>query len=98
MIEWNTFFATLVSNSVLLAILAFVAKSLFSQLLSRDLEKFKTTVGRENEEFKATLQKAAIEHQTRFQSLHAKRSEIIGSLGIAVVGATYGGQARPKKR
>jgi hypothetical protein len=84
MIDWNTVITTLLASSALttiaLTVLGYVAKNIFSQLLSRDIENFKNSKEMELERFKADLQKSAFEHQTRYQSLHIKRAEIISEL------------------
>ncbi len=98
MIDWNIILNTFFSSSIVLGAVAWVVKSLFEQLLSRDLEVFKSSlqqsateyqikVDKEKEEFKASLQQESIEHQTRFQSLHTKRSEVIAELYVLIVQA-----------
>lgn len=73
MVDWNTVIATILASSsvtaIILAVLGFVAKSIFAQFLAREIEQFR-----------ADLQKSAFEHQTRYQSLHTKRAEIIAEL------------------
>ena len=84
MIDWNTVITTILASSsitaIVLAVIGFVAKSIFTQLMSRDIEKYKSNREAELEKFKANLQKSAFEHQTRYQSLHIKRAEVIAEL------------------
>jgi len=91
MIDWNTVITTIVASStisvIVLAVFGFVAKSIFTQLLSRDIEKFKSNREIELERFRADLQKSAFEHQTRYQSLHVKRAEVIAELYSLLVQA-----------
>lgn len=60
---------------------------IFNQLLLRDIEKYKADYQKELERFKADIQKSAFEHQTRYQSLHTKRAEIIAELYSLLVQA-----------
>lgn len=84
MVDWNTVITTILASSsitaIILAVLGFVAKNIFTQFLSRDIEKYKASHQIEIERFRADLQKSAFEHQTRYQSLHTKRAEIIAEL------------------
>jgi hypothetical protein len=84
MIDWPSVIATLLTSStisvVILTVLGFLAKSIFTEILSRDIEKYKSDHQIELEIFKADLTKSSFEHQTRYQSLHTKRAEIIAEL------------------
>lgn len=72
-IPWTQILIAALTSSAfttgLLAILLFAGKSLIERWLSRNLEKYK-----------AELQLAAFEHQTRFTKLHEKRAEVIAEL------------------
>ncbi len=93
MIDWNTVTTTILASSsitaIVLVVVGFVAKSIFTQLLSRDIEKYKSTRETELERFKADLQKSSFEHQTRYLSLHSKRAEVIAELYMLLVHAEH---------
>jgi len=76
-------------TAIVLAVIGFVAKSVFTQLLSRDIEKYKLSRETELERFKADLQKTSFEHQTRYQNLHVKRAEVIAELYRLLVQAEH---------
>jgi hypothetical protein len=84
MIDWNTVITTILASTtittIVLAIIGFVAKSIFTQFMSRDIERVKSSHEVELEKFKASLQQSALEHQVRYQSLHIKRAEVIAEL------------------
>ena len=65
-------------TAIALAVIGFLGKSIFTQIFSRDIEKFKSD-----------LQKSAFEHQTRYQSLHGKRAEVIAELYNLLVQAEH---------
>ena len=88
MIDWNTVIATLLASSTMLGIMGFVAKGIITQLLSRDIEKYKANNQIEIERFRAELERSAFEHQTRYQSLHIKRAETIAELYELLVQAS----------
>ncbi|WGO98143.1 hypothetical protein QFX18_19230 [Saccharophagus degradans] len=73
---WQTILIAFGGNAALLGILAWVAKSLVSQLLTKDLEKHKID-----------LQKTALEHQVVFSRLHDKRAEVVAELYSLLVKA-----------
>ena len=66
------------------AALAWLLRSLFGHLLSRDMERFKAQLqaqyDMEVERLRNDLNKAAFEHQTRFVKLHEDRASIIKEL------------------
>jgi hypothetical protein len=82
--DWTDIFKTVATNTVFLAVIGFVAKSVFNHFLSKDIEKYRielqATSERELERLRADLDKTAFEHQTRFANLHAKRAEVIAEL------------------
>jgi hypothetical protein len=65
-------------------LLVWLIRSIVTQLLSRDLEKYKgqlnTTHAAEVERLKADLRAAAFEHETRFSHLHEERGKVIAEL------------------
>lgn len=79
--DWTTVIQTVLISLAIAAALGFVLKSLFQQMLSRDLERFKaqlrTTHDLELERFRTDLRLAALEHQTHLAKLDEKRAEVI---------------------
>lgn len=71
-------------SAVLFAVVAWLAKSIISQFLEKDFERYKfnlqTNAQMELEKFKAELKRSAYEHQITFGKLHEKRAEIIADL------------------
>lgn len=71
------------------AVLAFVLRGLFTQMLSRDLEKFKIEIqashDKEIEGLRADLRAVAFEHEIRFARLHERRAEVIAELYARLV-------------
>jgi hypothetical protein len=61
--------STVGGGAVLLSAAAWLIKTALTSKLTRDTE-----------EFKAQLQKIAVEHQVRFSKLHEKRAEVIADL------------------
>jgi hypothetical protein len=82
--DWNDIIKTIGTNAIFLAVLGFVTKSIFSQMLSRDIEKFKiqlqTTHDAELERLKADLGQTSFIKQTKFAALHEKRVEVVAKL------------------
>ncbi len=66
---WQTLLVAVGGNAVLLALLAFLGRSLIGAYLARAAEQFK-----------AGLQRAAVEHEVRFSRLHQKRAEVLAEL------------------
>lgn len=71
--------------------IAYTAKAIFGQMLSRDLLQFKgkmeaeaaeykTELDKATMEFRTELDKIAFEHQTKFSTLHETRAEVIAEL------------------
>lgn len=88
MIDLNTLLATLVSSTTIMVVLGFIAKSIFEQILSRDITRYKDQLDKEREHFIAELQKNAFENQIRFQNLHNKQADVIAELYSRLVQAT----------
>ncbi len=83
-IDWAGVIKTGVSAAVIVAMVGFVLRSLFGQVLSRDIEKFKAKLSYEHdaqiERLQTDLKIAASEHETRFALLHGTRAETIEQL------------------
>jgi hypothetical protein len=62
-------------------VLGWLAKSLMSQLLTKDLEAFKVSLKTEADssaqQLRNDLEKTAFEHEVKFSKLHEKRAEVI---------------------
>ena len=88
---WQSVTYGLISQAILLVVLAFLIRSLLSHLLSKDLERFqgqlRDDASRAIESFKANLERQAIEHQIRFQRLHEKRAVVIAALHDKLIDA-----------
>ncbi len=73
MIDWPTVVTTILASSsiavIIVTVIGFVAKSIISRFLDKDLERFRTN-----------LEKSVFEHQTRYHNLHSKRVEVIEKL------------------
>lgn len=101
---WQTILIAFGGNAALLAILGWLTKSLVEGLLAKDVTKFRTSLDKDLEQFKASLtaqtssaverlrhdlQLSAMEHQVRFSNLHEKRASVIAELYGRLVQATW---------
>lgn len=81
---WQTILIAFGGNMVLLAVLGWLAKAIVVQLLTKDIENFKSSLKAEAEiasqKLQHDLQLVTIEHQIRFSKLHEKRAEVIAEL------------------
>ena len=81
---WQLILLALGGNAALLLALGWLARSLGSQFLAKDIEKFKaelTAVSAASiEGLEHEFQLAALEHQVRFSKLHERRAEVITEL------------------
>jgi hypothetical protein len=88
----NTFFSALGGVAVSLAVLPWIARSIVSHLLSKDIEKFKLELQIESQRelmnLKASIELKAFEHQVRFSRLHERRAEVVGQLFSKIVALT----------
>lgn len=68
-------------NAILLTVLGFLARSLLSQYLAKDLKQFETSLTQRtqlaSEELKHRLGMAAHEHHVRFSKLHERQAQVI---------------------
>jgi hypothetical protein len=87
---WEDLLRTLGGMAILVAAMAWLSKSLLTNLLSKDLERFKSELQassqRSVESFKATLQIEAHRRATEYSALHARRAELISELYVRAVG------------
>ena len=68
-------------NAVLLAVLGYLARSLLSQMLAKDLKQFEARLSQASasaaEELKHRLSLVAHEHSVRFSRLHDKQAQVL---------------------
>ena len=93
---WETFLVALGGNAALLLLLGWLARSLGSQLLAKDLEKFKADLAAASssstEKLRHDLQLLVVEHQVRFSKLHERRAEVIAELYSRLVESHWAAQ------
>src|SRR5258708_7047420 len=86
---WPEIVATTAVQGALIAALAFLARSVVLHWLSKDLEGHKTRLSGETqlavEVFKGELSRQALEHQVRFEALHANQVAAIEALYVKLV-------------
>ncbi|MBE0595703.1 MAG: hypothetical protein IH614_00375 [Desulfuromonadales bacterium] len=94
---WQSILLALGGNAALLLILGWLARSLGSQLLARDLAKFKagleSATTDTTERLRHDLQLAALEHQVRFSKLHDRRARVIAEVYGLLVEAHWASQS-----
>ncbi len=90
---WEQWLITFGGQAALLTVLGFLFRSLIGQMLTKDIEKYKTELKAEGdtsiEKLRSALQIVAIEHQTRFSKLHEKRAQVVADLYEKVVTAYW---------
>jgi hypothetical protein len=81
MSPWETILLAFGGNAILLAILGWLARSLLSQFLAKDLHNFESDLSLRTElataELKQRLGMAAHEHNVRFTKLHERQSQVV---------------------
>src|ERR1035437_8597129 len=94
---WCSILASVGCNAVTLGVLAWLARSFGSQLLAKDLEKFKADLSAASssasERLKHELQLTALEHQVTFSKLHERRAEVIAELYGLLVEVQWASQS-----
>jgi deoxyribodipyrimidine photolyase len=89
MTPFEIIFASIGGTAALVAILGFLAKSLVTNLLNKDIEKYKVTLVAEKDakltELRHEFEKLSNEHRVRFERLHDRRDEIIADLYCKLV-------------
>jgi len=86
--HWNDIFQTILQAlggvTILVAALMWISKSLLTNLLSKDVEKFKSELQASSqkniESLKTNLQIEAQRHAVEYSSLHLRRAELISEL------------------
>lgn len=75
--------------AAVVGVVGWLARSIILHLLSKDVEKFKSSLQIESQlelaNLKASLESKAFEHQVRFSRLHERRAEIVGQLFAKIV-------------
>ena len=76
--------ASIGGSAALFGIIGWLAKSLISQLLLKDIANHKSKLQYDSEieitRFKKEIEKTAFEHQVRFSKLHDMRGEVLADL------------------
>lgn len=94
---WQSVLFAFGGNALLLLVLGWLARSLGSQFLAKDLARFKADLAAASssttEHLKHELQRAALEHQIRFSKLHERRAEVIAQLYGLLVEAHWASQS-----
>jgi hypothetical protein len=89
MVNWTSVLTALTTTAVVTAGVVWLVRSLVAHWLSRDVERYKSTLAaeatRELEAFRHQLQLQAAEQATTFTQLHLKRSEVIAGLYTRLV-------------
>lgn len=70
---WTEVLTALGGSAVLLAVVAWLTKSIITHFLSKDIESYKVGL-------KAETEKALLEHDTVFRGLHSRRAEIVAEM------------------
>jgi hypothetical protein len=96
MTPWETLLLAFGGNAVLLIVLAWLARSLFSQLMAKDLERFTSDLAGTSvtaaERLKHDLHLVAQEHQLVLSRLHEKRAQVIAEAYGLLVEAHWAAQ------
>jgi hypothetical protein len=94
---WQTILLAIGGNTALLAVLAWLARTLISQSFSRDLERHKAALLSETqsatERVRHDLQLVAQEHQVTFSKLHERRAAVIAEAYGLLVEAYWAGSS-----
>ncbi len=81
---WDEIIKFIGGSAVLIVAIAWLIRNLISQLLTKDIEKYKFELKRdadkEIESLRASLNLEALTHQIRYSKLHDKRAQIIAEL------------------
>ena len=84
-------------NAILIAALAWLARSVLQHWLTKDVETFKAALLQqyavENERLRHDLQTRAIEHQVSFSKLHERRAEVVAETYAKLVEAFWAMQS-----
>jgi hypothetical protein len=94
---WQTILLAIGGNTALLAVLAWLARTLISQSFSRDLERHKAALTSQTqsatERLRHELQLIAQEHQVTFSKLQERRANVIAEAYGLLVDAYWAGSS-----
>ena len=81
---WETVLASLGGSIALITVVGFLGRSIIAHVLSKDIELFKGTLKREQDDIleraKHELKLNAIEHEIRFSKLHEMQATVIAEM------------------
>lgn len=84
MIDWSSVIQTLSASTIIVGAFAWLAKSVLSTLLSKNLEKHKSDLSAQSaleiERLRSSLQVETAKQSLKFTALHNKRAEFIADL------------------
>ena len=93
---WQAILLNFGGTATLLVILGWLAQSIGTQLLAKDIEKFKSDLSAASaaatERLKHDLQLVSVEHQVRYSKLQARRGEVIAEMYGLLVEAQWASQ------
>lgn len=96
MSPWEIILIASGGNVVLLGVLGWLARSLFGQLIAKDLERFKSELANASitaaERLKHELRLVAQEHQVLVSKLHEKRAQVVADVYGLLVEAQWAAQ------
>src|SRR5687767_12726633 len=96
MTTWDAIIVAFGGNVALLAVLAWLARSLVGQLIAKDLEQFKANLASVSvvaaERLKHELQLSAQEHQVVISKLHERRAQVVAETYSLLVEAQWAAQ------
>lgn len=78
--DWDSLFKFAVGSTAITALLGFALKAYIKLFLDKDLERFKSQISYDVEEFKASLVRINNEHSIAYSKLHAERAEVINDV------------------
>ena len=78
--DWSGLLALIISNAVILSVLGFILQSLFSQLLRKNMERYKQEIDQKQAEFQANIDQMIFRNQIMFTELHKTRVEKISEV------------------
>jgi hypothetical protein len=90
---WKTILLAVGGQAAMLAVLAYVGKSIFERLIARDTKRFENDLKAKSDaasdRLRYKLQLQTIEHQVLFSRLHEKRASVIAELNDHLVEALW---------
>ena len=84
MIDWATVATNIVTSSVAIGVVGFVARSIFTHGIDKDLERYKSELKSKSdfeiERLRNELKIAELEHTVRFSKLHERRADVLAKI------------------